>query len=458
MKKVTIFIFTGLLFFTLGLSGFVMAGTCPIQPDTDIVVYVETDRGGVWDVNVTWFETFLNWLKTYNPSLTYVELSAANITNDCYLSSYPNLKLYIQPGGNAYNMQKTLRRAGKNNIVAYINNGGAYLGVCAGFYYAAADYYWQNDYYDWRYLLGLYPTVEGSIVEIQDYDVPPGYTITGITDNVDGQNLSMVYYGGPTRGYVYTPSTFPGTKVLTFNTQANGNSLLAGVMDGKKLLLTVHPEAVEDIYITGLTHDERIENYKWLANRINEAAGTSYYVPPYTPAVTQCSDGIDNDGDGFIDFPNDLGCGSADDDDEIDPGVGCSDGFESGDMSGWSLYGTGKPWEASTDNSHDGSYAARAKATGAGDDSFMEWDVTGCGTTLTYYRKLIGLDAVDDFEVSYYDNGAWTMVEHLGSDTANDSGFIMKSFSIPSTTKKIRFKCQCGAVSEQCIVDDVSIE
>lgn len=32
----------------------------------------------------------------------------------------------------------------------------------------------------------------------------------------------------------------------------------------------------------------------------------------------QCSDGVDNDGDGFTDFPDDLGCADADDDDETD--------------------------------------------------------------------------------------------------------------------------------------------
>ncbi len=32
--------------------------------------------------------------------------------------------------------------------------------------------------------------------------------------------------------------------------------------------------------------------------------------------IYQCSDGLDNDGDGFIDFPDDIGCGSLTDDDE----------------------------------------------------------------------------------------------------------------------------------------------
>lgn len=40
------------------------------------------------------------------------------------------------------------------------------------------------------------------------------------------------------------------------------------------------------------------------------------FVPPTTD--TECSDGVDNDGDGLIDFPDDPGCDSATDDDETD--------------------------------------------------------------------------------------------------------------------------------------------
>jgi hypothetical protein len=43
--------------------------------------------------------------------------------------------------------------------------------------------------------------------------------------------------------------------------------------------------------------------------------GTCTVPPP------QCSDGLDNDGDGLIDYPADPGCTSAGDDSELDPGV-----------------------------------------------------------------------------------------------------------------------------------------
>lgn len=51
----------------------------------------------------------------------------------------------------------------------------------------------------------------------------------------------------------------------------------------------------------------------------------SVATPTPTPRLPQCSDFIDNDGDGKIDYPADLGCESPQDDDERDKPE-CSDG------------------------------------------------------------------------------------------------------------------------------------
>ncbi|HEB90313.1 MAG TPA: hypothetical protein ENI85_12145 [Deltaproteobacteria bacterium] len=45
-------------------------------------------------------------------------------------------------------------------------------------------------------------------------------------------------------------------------------------------------------------------------------------------ASPTCSDGIDNDGDGLIDFPADLGCADAADTTETDPSIECDDGTD----------------------------------------------------------------------------------------------------------------------------------
>jgi len=51
-------------------------------------------------------------------------------------------------------------------------------------------------------------------------------------------------------------------------------------------------------------------------------------VTVINPSNPECSDGLDNDSDGLIDFPNDPGCSNSNDNDETDPVVppACGDG------------------------------------------------------------------------------------------------------------------------------------
>jgi hypothetical protein len=135
------------------------------------------------------------------------------------------------------------------------------------------------------------------------------------------------------------------------------------------------------------------------------------------------------------------------------------DSFE-GSLSKWTLSGPGDPWYTTTSYSAKGSQAAMAQATGAGQDSFITASFTppGSGTlTLSYERRLMGLDGVDDFQVEVGILGSWITLEHLGTASANDAAFVPKSFTIPSTSDKVRFKCECGATSERCVVDEVKV-
>lgn len=45
-------------------------------------------------------------------------------------------------------------------------------------------------------------------------------------------------------------------------------------------------------------------------------------------ARKQCRDGLDNDGDGYIDYPSDPGCSSKNDDSELNSNVECDDGLD----------------------------------------------------------------------------------------------------------------------------------
>ncbi len=136
------------------------------------------------------------------------------------------------------------------------------------------------------------------------------------------------------------------------------------------------------------------------------------------------------------------------------------DGFEGGTLSKWTTSGPGKPWVITSGASAAGSKAAQAQATGVGLDSFISasFSAMGGGTlTLQYQRRLVGLDGVDDFAAEVRFSSGWVALEHLGVASANDAAFVARSFSIPNTADAVRFKCECGATSERCQVDEVRI-
>jgi len=489
MKYKSFLIFSLVVLFALLLS-FVAAkpgsGVCPIQADTNVVFYGETGLGGVGDISKSWITHFFDWWKQQDPSIKYVILDSSDVKTDCNLANYPNVRVYVQPGGNAYYQQKKLGSYGKNNINNYIDSGRGYIGICAGFYYTAGDYYWQGDYYDWSYLLGKYPTVEGSITNIADYDENPGYALTGVSN---GER--MIYYGGPTRGWSQTPSDFPGEVLLSY-TDISGN-LPAAIKDQNMLLMSVHAEAYEDDGIVGLSTEQRLENYIWFANAINSVSGTNFFVPlPPNPPVCgnfvceygeewknclsdcvtpQCADGIDNDWDNLTDYPNDPGCSSLEDDSEVEsvgPVEVFFDGFESGSLIGWvtTAVSGGKIWMVSTTNPYEGTFYAQAQPMSTTDPaSLLERPVSTVGYSnlkFSYSRRLVGLDIADEFRAKWYDGSNWFILEQTGSSSVNDASYVYKEFTLPLSANnnsnfRIKFECTAGATSEYCRVDNVKL-
>jgi hypothetical protein len=427
---------------------------CPIAPDTDFAVYGQTFKGGVGTSSRSWMAHFFDWWKAQDPNVHYLFLTASQAQACTNMrGNYPNLKMWVQPGGNAYDQQSALGASGKANINGFIVNQGAYLGVCAGAYYAARDYWWEGKYYAHPNLLGAYPvTMEGAIGSIAPW---PGYAMTVLSN---GRNA--IYYGGPTVGLQHTSlASLLGAKDASF--ASISGSLPAVIVYNRMLLTSVHLEAFENDGISGLSTRDRTENYKYLANLINGVAGTTFKVPAYSGGLPQCSDGLDNDGDHLIDYPADPGCSSILDDDETDAPAGqvIADGFENG-LGAWVVNGTGAPWTASSLDPYTGSRHAYAVQPGVSTMTYLERTFSLASFTkgghLIYYRKLIGLDGPDEFVAEYFD-GSWHALEATGSASANDAAYVQKEFDLPNGATRLRFGCMAGAVSEKCEVDDVSL-
>jgi glutamine amidotransferase-like uncharacterized protein len=501
--------------------------------NADFAIY---SGSGTWEPSKTAFKNFLEY-----KGLSWQEVNKNDINRKNLIGNYRGL---FMPGGWAGDYNRDIKSAGDQHIRDFINQGGAYIGMSAGAFYACDVTIWEGNVYN-------YPSniFDGDCIgPIEEIAPWPDYTMTTMNINLNHpSNLyepaqrDVLYYGEP----YFVPNS--GQEMLTIATWiVPSNPTIdntPGIISfnygqGRVALFGPHPEIEEDDNRDGTNFADELSDgpdgsdwpliwttVDWiLKDPISQPPGTQLKQcsdgidndgdllvdlndpgcdspsddDETDPTPNQCEDGIDNDFDNLTDFPNDPGCSSPTDDDETDTtptqcsdgldndgdllidlnDPGCSspedddetnpsgpvelfsDNFESGNLNNWFTYGSGRPWSASTDQVFEGNYAARAKRTGAGKDSFMETNLilTGYNSiTLEYYRKLVSLDAADDWEVQYFDNGFWTTIEHLGSSTENNNNFIFKSYSLPNSATKIRFKCEVGAVSEKCYVDNVKV-
>ncbi|NOS68053.1 MAG: hypothetical protein HOO67_06890 [Candidatus Peribacteraceae bacterium] len=144
--------------------------------------------------------------------------------------------------------------------------------------------------------------------------------------------------GGACQAVTTTHPIFTGEKIVGRNTDAlitfTNSAAWGGTLPSSIAILNStaqvaiaftpaqngHGSVVFNTNETGLLScgPKRTENYVNLLNFQKSCNGTA----------SQCSDGVDNDGDGAVDFPNDFSCSSATDTDETNPKAQCQDGVD----------------------------------------------------------------------------------------------------------------------------------
>ncbi|MBS3999243.1 MAG: T9SS type A sorting domain-containing protein [Desulfobulbaceae bacterium] len=154
-------------------------------------VWIYTDDG-TWSDGIIALEQFFD----YN-NITHKRVYAFDLNNT---DNYNNASAICFPGGYAYNYKVALTDKAVNNIRHYIANGGSYIGVCAGAFFASSNVVWEDEEYS--YSLSLFKgKAIGSIPKIAKWD---NYAMTNITINQENKilqnsqdNLAVLYYGGP---------------------------------------------------------------------------------------------------------------------------------------------------------------------------------------------------------------------------------------------------------------------
>ncbi len=155
---------------------------------------IYTDGGiGAWTEGITALEQFLKW-----KGLSYEEVDATLINSTPLTTQYD---IICFPGGYAYYYKLAINDSGIAHIRDFVAGGGAYLGICAGAYFACDSIIWEEDGL-LDYPLDLFDGIAiGAIDSIAPWDQ---YTMTWINLNpnhpinqFEPAGESILYYGAP---------------------------------------------------------------------------------------------------------------------------------------------------------------------------------------------------------------------------------------------------------------------
>lgn len=254
-RERALFVFLSLLFIIILIA---LASHNP-PPEDDLhppektsLVALYSDRG-TWDESVQAVEKMFQWMD-YT-----VELVNADYINNKGLDDF--LILCI-PGGDMYQYVQDLSSRGRENIRNFIRDGGGYIGICGGAYFASEKVIWRGSQLPMT-PLGIFPgTAEGPMNEIVPY---PNYTMckVNVVDSAhpitqyEPDSAWMLYYWGP----ALRPKEDVNVTILGEYDSVNQPSMLAfdyGL--GRVFLIGTHPEIEEDSERDGVTFADEFDD------------------------------------------------------------------------------------------------------------------------------------------------------------------------------------------------------
>jgi len=222
---------------------------------------------GVWLEGVSSIRCMFEWM---NASVTYV--NASDIKNGIL----EDFDLLCIPGGWSWDYYRSLGTLGESKILDFVSNGGGYIGICAGAYFACDYIVWEGNRYN--YPLGLFPGHGDGPLEAVPW---PTYNMTWInmvnrthpiTKSLP-ERMWILYYGGPTfHPYEGTDVTILGR----YDVNGQQPAIVATQYGlGRVFLSGPHPEIEEDDPRDGTWGDDYLDDrgsdwplmyeaFKWL--------------------------------------------------------------------------------------------------------------------------------------------------------------------------------------------------
>lgn len=215
---------------------------------------------GAWPDGLTAVSNMMNWMG-YSVEAFYPD--------DLNAGTQDFARLYrtiIFSGGWAGPYNTEITRQGKQRIRRFLLQGGGYLGICAGSYFACDIARWGGTNYDdagGRYSLDLLPGT-GTGAGVPDIAPWPDYNMTPIRFSQPSEILKgykttpfteqILYYGGP--AFIITGS-IPVEVLATYDGPGAATGMPAVIAfpygDGRICLFGPHPEIEEDDNRDGVT-------------------------------------------------------------------------------------------------------------------------------------------------------------------------------------------------------------
>ncbi|MHA2065444.1 MAG: BPL-N domain-containing protein [Candidatus Thorarchaeota archaeon] len=296
-KRKSLVLLLALLFTTLAFA--IPVDSSTVQP-TDLTGIKVAVYEGVTDGQSSSLSsrTALFWMFRWMNATVDV-VTAAEIRNGV-LDDYD---IVAVPGGWAWAYFQDLDASGVAIIRQFVENGGAFFGVCAGAFFACDNIRWEGGYI--QYSLDLYPNIgNGPIEEIAAW---PGRNMTRINLNkgVDGPDLSgepdshtVMYYGGP---YFETSGTEGVATLATYDINDEPAIISYQYEQGRIVLSGPHVEWEEDADRDGVAwvnvYDDEGSEWNmmlqigiWLSE---DTSVTSTTTSTTTPATTTNTTTVD---------------------------------------------------------------------------------------------------------------------------------------------------------------------
>jgi len=237
-KKVVLLTFALVLLLSVVFGAQFTMPVTALEEGARVAVY---NGRGVWASGRTAIENMFKWM---NASVTLV------YPEDIKNGSLINFDLLVIPGGNAGPYNEDLGLDGASEIRDFVSNGGAFIGICAGGYYACDYIIWEGVRYE--YVLDLFPGCGVGPLETIPYLGGLNYNMTKIqmvnhTHRITANEPEyewILYYGGA-EYFAYEGADVTVLGRYTVNGQ-NPAIVAFEYGLGRVFLTGPHPEIEED--------------------------------------------------------------------------------------------------------------------------------------------------------------------------------------------------------------------